>query len=135
MRHKIELEYELNCSPKAVFSRISTPEGLNEWFADKVVAEKNLFTFTWDNTESKAKLSAIKENRLVRFEWVGMKNINTNYFEFQISVHELTNDLALIITDFAEPDEQKDTIFLWDTQITKLKRILGIYLYSSKIDK
>ena len=124
MRYKIELEYELKCSPKAVFSRLSTPQGLNEWFADKVVAEKNIFTFSWDNTESKAKLSAIKENRLVRFDWLGMEN--SNYFEFQILVHELTNDLALIVTDFSELDEQKDTIFLWDAQIAKLKRILGV---------
>jgi uncharacterized protein YndB with AHSA1/START domain len=126
MRRKIELEYVLKCSPKAVFSRISTPEGLNEWFADKVAAEKNVFTFTWDKTESNAKLSIIKENRLVRFEWLEMGDSNANYFEFQILVHELTNDLALIITDFSELDEQKDTIFLWDAQIAKLKRILGV---------
>ena len=126
MRQKIELEYELNCSPKAVFSRISTPEGLNEWFADKVAATRDCFTFTWDKTESKARLSAIKENRLVRFEWLEMENTNTNYFEFQILVHELTNDLALIITDFADPEEQEDAMFLWDTQIAKLKRILGV---------
>ena len=126
MRHKIELEYVLSCSPKAIFSRLSTPEGLNEWFADKVEAEKNLFTFTWDETEIKANLSVIKENRLVRFEWLGMENTDTNYFEFQISVHELTNDLALIITDFADSEEREDTISLWDTQITELKRILGV---------
>ena len=126
MRHKIELEYVLNCSLKAIFSRLSTPEGLNEWFADKVDGKKDIFTFTWDKTESKAKLSAIKENRLVRFEWLEMEDINTNYFEFQISVHELTGDLALIITDFADSDEREDTIFLWDTQITDLKRLLGL---------
>jgi uncharacterized protein YndB with AHSA1/START domain len=126
MRQRIELEYMLNCSPKAVFARLSTPEGLSEWFADKVEKAKNIFTFTWDKAESKAKLSAIKENNFVRFEWLGMDDKNTNYFEFQISVHELTNDLALIITDFVDSEEQEDAIFLWDTQITKLKRILGV---------
>ena len=126
MRQKVELEYTLNCSPKAVFSRLSTPEGLNEWFADKVKAEKDIFTFTWDKTESKARLSIIKENRLVRYEWLEMENMDTNYFEFQMSVHELTNDLALIVTDFADSEERKDTISLWDTQITELKRILGL---------
>ena len=126
MRHKIELEYVLNCSPKAVFLRLSTPEGLNEWFADKVEAKKDIFTFTWDKTESKARLSVIKENRLVRFEWLGMENINTNYFEFHISVHELTSDLALVIIDFADNEEQEDSRFLWDTQIAKLKRTLGL---------
>jgi len=126
MRHKIELEYVLNCSPKAIFSRLSTPEGLNEWFADKVESKKDIFTFTWDKIESKAKLSAIKENRLVRFEWLGVEKTDTNYFEFQISVHELTNDLALIITDFTDTEEREDAIFLWDTQIAELKRVVGL---------
>ena len=126
MRQKIELEYVLNGSPKAIFSRLSTPEGLNEWFADKVKAEKDIFTFTWDKTESKARLSVIKENRIVRFEWLGIENTDTNYFEFQLSVHELTSDLALIITDFIDNEEREDAIFLWDTQITELKRVLGL---------
>ena len=73
MRQKLELEYTLYCSPKVLFSRLSTPEGLEEWFADNVFADKDLFTFTWDKTESKARLAALKENRLVRFEWVDMQ--------------------------------------------------------------
>jgi uncharacterized protein YndB with AHSA1/START domain len=126
MRQKLELEYTLYCSPKVLFSRLSTPEGLEEWFADNVIADKDLFTFTWDKTESKARLAALKENRLVRFEWVDMDNTESNYFEFKINVHELTSDLALIITDFADPEEKDDAIFLWDTQIGELKRILGL---------
>lgn len=126
MHHKIELEYVLNCSPKAVFPRLSTPEGLNEWFADKVYVEKDTFTFTWDKIESKARLTAIKENRLVRFEWLEDDDVNTDYFEFQLLVHELTNDLSLIIIDFTTSEEKEDAIFLWDTQIMELKRILGL---------
>jgi uncharacterized protein YndB with AHSA1/START domain len=126
MRQKLELEYTLNCSPKVLFSRLSTPEGLEEWFADKVTVEKDLFTFTWDKTESKARLSAVKENRLVRFEWIDIGDEDTNYFEFTITIQELTSDLALIITDFADPEEKDDSVFLWDTQIGDLKRVLGI---------
>ncbi|MBK9392322.1 MAG: SRPBCC domain-containing protein [Bacteroidetes bacterium] len=126
MRLKLELEYTLNCSQKVLFSWLCTPEGLEEWFADKVTVEKDLFTFTWDKTESKARLSALKENKFVRFEWVGKENEESNYFEFRIEVQELTSDLALIITDFADPEEKDDGIFLWDTQIGDLKRMLGI---------
>jgi uncharacterized protein YndB with AHSA1/START domain len=126
MRHRLELEYTLYCSPKVLFNRLSTPEGLEEWFADKVTVEGDLFTFTWDKTESKARLSALKENRLVRFEWVDKPNEESNYFEFRINVQELTSDLALIITDFADPEEKDDAVFLWDTQIGDLKRILGL---------
>jgi uncharacterized protein YndB with AHSA1/START domain len=126
MRSKFELEYTLYCSPKVLFSRLSTPEGLGEWFAEKVDADRDLFSFFWNNSESKARLSALKENKLVRFEWIGIKNEESNFFEFRIHVDELTGDLALIITDFAEDDEKEDSINLWDSQIQDLKRLLGI---------
>ena len=126
MRSKFELEYNLNCSPKVLFSRLSTPEGLGEWFADQVNVDGDLFSFFWNNSESKARLSAHKENKLVRFEWLGMENEDSNYFEFRINLEELTNELALIITDFAEAEEKDDSIYLWDSQINDLKRVLGI---------
>jgi START-like superfamily domain len=126
MRSKFELEYNLNCSPKVLFSRLSTPEGLGEWFADQVNVDADLFTFFWNNSQSKAKLSALKENKMVRFEWLGMDNEESNYFEFRINLEELTNELALIITDFAEVEEKEDSIYLWDSQINDLKRALGI---------
>jgi hypothetical protein len=126
MRIKFELEYNLNCSPKVLFSRLSTPDGLGEWFAEKVDADGDLFTFFWHNSPSKARLSAIKENKLVRFEWAGMANEESNYFEFRINVEELTGELALIICDFAEENDKEDSISLWDSQITDLKRLLGI---------
>ena len=126
MRSKFELEYNLNCSPKVLFSRLSTPEGLGEWFAEQVNVDGDLFTFFWNNSESKAKLSALKENKMVRFEWIGMENDESNFFEFRINLEELTNELALIITDFAESEEKEDSIYLWDSQINDLKRALGI---------
>ena len=126
MRLKFELEYTLNCSPKVLFSRLSTPEGLGEWFAEKVNVDGDLFSFFWNYSESKARLSALKDNKLVRFEWIGMENEDSNYFEFRINIEELTGDLALIITDFSEEDEKEDAISLWDSQITDLKRLLGI---------
>jgi uncharacterized protein YndB with AHSA1/START domain len=126
MRLKFELEYTLNCSPKVLFSRLSTPEGLGEWFADNVNVEGDLFTFYWNGSESKARLSALKENKLVRFEWINLENEEENYFEFRINIDELTSDLALIITDFADAGEKEDSISLWDSQINDLKRILGI---------
>jgi hypothetical protein len=126
MRSKFELEYNLNCSPKVLFSRLSTPEGLGEWFADQVNVDGDLFTFFWNSSESKARLSAMKENKMVRFEWLGMTNGESNFFEFRINMEELTNDLALIIIDFAELEEKEDSIYLWDSQINDLKRALGI---------
>jgi START-like superfamily domain len=126
MRSKFELEYNLNCSAKVLFSRLSTPEGLGEWFADQVNVDGDIFIFYWNSSESKARLSALKENKMVRFEWLGMENEESNYFEFRINFEDLTNELALIITDFAETEEKEDSIYLWDSQINDLKRALGI---------
>jgi hypothetical protein len=109
-----------------LFSRLSTPEGLGEWFAEQVNVNGDQFSFYWNGSESKARLTALKDNKLVRFEWEEMENEEDNYFEFRINMDELTGDLALIITDFAEPDEKEDSIYLWDSQINDLKRVLGI---------
>ena len=126
MRSKYELEYTLNCSPKVLFSRLSTPEGLCEWFADNVNVDGDVFTFFWNKAESRARLVALKENKLVRFGWLDSEEPSTDYFEFRINIEELSGSLALIITDFAEPEEKDDAIFLWDSQITDLKRTLGM---------
>jgi uncharacterized protein YndB with AHSA1/START domain len=126
MRLKYELEYTLNCSPKVLFSRLSTPEGLCEWFADDVNVEGDIFTFIWNKSELKSRLSAFKENKFVRFEWLDADDEESNYFEFKINIEELSGSLALIITDFAEPEEKEDAISLWNSQIEDLKRALGI---------
>ncbi len=126
MKMKFELEYTFNCSPKVLFARLSTPEGLCEWFADNVTVDRDVFTFYWDKSESKARLSALKENKLVRFELLDRDDEDSKYIEFRINVEELTGEVALIITDFAEPEEKEDSIYLWDTQVSDLKRILGI---------
>ena len=126
MKVQFELEYTFKCSPKVLFPRVSTPDGLAEWFADDVSADGDTFSFTWDNSEAKAVLTNIKENRLARFEWVGKEaDKPRNYFEFKINVEELTGDVALIITDFADPDDKDDAIYLWDTEIHRLKSALG----------
>ena len=63
---------------------------------------------------------------MVIFEWIVMENEESNFFEFRINLEELTNELALIITYFAEAEEKEDSIYLWDSQINDLKRALGI---------
>ena len=125
MKEKIELEYTLNTSPKVLFSRLSTPSGLSEWFADNVNLQGNIFTFVWDGSEQQAELVSMKENKCIRFKWIDEENSN-NYFEFRINQDELTGGLALLITDFIEKDDKDETAELWDSQINALKRVLGL---------
>ena len=123
-KDKFQLEYPIKCSARVLFNRLSTPGGLSEWFADDVnVSGEGIFTFIWDKFEQQASLVNIKEGSFVRFRW--LDDDEKIYFEFRIAQDELTGDVSLIITDFAESDEKEDSIELWDTQIANLKKVLG----------
>lgn len=43
----------------------------------------------------------------------------------KIQIDELTKDVSLIITDFAEENEMEDAVQLWNAQISKLLQVLG----------
>jgi len=125
VKEKFELEYTLKTSPKILFNIISTPAGLSEWFADDVNLKGNVFTFFWDGSEQSAERVLFKENKMIRFSWLDEDDPETSWFEFRIDIHELTGDVALVITDFAEEGEKDDGIDLWDSQISELKHMLG----------
>jgi uncharacterized protein YndB with AHSA1/START domain len=119
---KIQLEYVLNCSPKVLFNYLSTASGLSEWFADDVKVKGKKYTFVWEGSEQTAEMTLHKENKLVRFSWLDEED---SYFEFRITQDELTGDVSLLIIDFAEKNEMKETEGLWDTQVADLKHMLG----------
>jgi uncharacterized protein YndB with AHSA1/START domain len=126
MRSRFEIEYTLNTPVRVLYERLSTPEGLSEWFADNVTVEDDIFTFYWDKTEARAKLAYARENKAVKFNWLDFPEPESNFFEFRIIIHELTGDIALLITDHAEEDEVEDARDLWDTQISYLRKVLGL---------
>ncbi|NOY36794.1 MAG: SRPBCC domain-containing protein [Chlorobi bacterium] len=125
MKTKYELEYTVNTSPNVLFNRLSTAGGLAEWFAEDVHIKDNVFTFVWEGNEQEAKILQKKDQSYIRMHWLDDENPDT-YFEFRLNRDELTGDLALLITDFAEEDEKDDAIDLWNTQISELKRNLGL---------
>ena len=47
------------------------------------------------------------------------------YFEFKIVVDEITKDVSLIVSDFAEEDELDEAKMLWENSIGSLKQVLG----------
>ena len=123
MKQKIVLEYPINSSPKVLYARLSTPGGLSEWFADDVNLKGNIFSFIWEGTEQQAEVVQKKENKYIRFKWLDEPE---TFFEFRISIDELTKDVALVITDFVDEDEVDDTTELWNTQIAELKHTIGL---------
>ena len=120
-----QLEYPLQSSIKILYERLSTISGLSEWFADDVnVSRDGIYTFTWEGSSQDAKLISKKKGEHIRFRWLD-SNID-EYFEFRIQIDELTSDVSLIITDFAEDEiDKEDATNLWNAQIESLKNIIG----------
>lgn len=120
---KYQLEFEFRSSPKILFTSLSDSSGLAGWFADEVKTKDNVYTFIWEGGESPAKLVAIRDLQLVRFQW--LDDIDDTYFQFEIKEDDITADIALVITDFANPGDKDTAIRLWESQVQKLRMLLG----------
>ena len=121
---KFEIEFPIHASPQLLYQYISTPSGLSEWFADNVNSRGEFFTFIWDDAEEKAKLVSRKTGERIKFKWVNEEE-EPYFFEIKIQVDEITKDVSLIVTDFAEEDEMEEAKMLWENQISDLKMVLG----------
>ena len=120
---KFEIEFVIQSSPQMLYQYLATPSGLSEWFADNVNSRGEKFTFIWDGAEEEAKLLKRKTDEFVRFAWEEAED--DSYFEMKIIVDEITKDVSLFITDFAEDDEVEESKMLWTNQVSDLKQVLG----------
>ena len=120
------LEFPIKSSIKVLYKRLSTPSGLSEWFANDVNIKNGIYTFYWDGSEQSAKLVTKKENKFVKYKWVDSDEAD-DYFEFKIVVDDMTSDVSLLITDFADDEEDfEEAKLLWETQVDNLRGALGL---------
>ena len=123
-KQKYEMEFPIQASPSLLYQYISTPSGMSEWYADNVNSRGEYFTFIWEGSEERAKLLGKKNGERIKFRWED--DIDTNYyFELRIQVDEITKDVSLMVTDFADEDELEEGKMLWENMISSLKHILG----------
>lgn len=125
-KEKIHLEYPLSATSKNIlWAAISTPTGLEDWFADRVLTNDKIVDFQWGKTEQReAEITAIRAYSFIRFRWRDDES-ERDYFELKMNYNELTTDYVLEITDFADSDEVTDMKELWDSQVAKLRRTCG----------
>ena len=129
LKEKFHIEFVMGSATQASLWRmISQIDGLSEWFADEVSMSDDeiLYTFFWGKSDNQAEIINVKPQQSIRFRWLDEDDENV-YFEFQLHKLELSSEIALQITDFAEPNEKGDAIALWETQIDKMKRQLGVF--------
>jgi uncharacterized protein YndB with AHSA1/START domain len=125
-KNKFKLEYQLNnASPHILWNSIGTAYGLSEWFADAVTEDNGHYIFRWNDHEQQATLLHARPNAYIRLQWEEDKGTEA-FFELKIVTSELSRDLILQITDFADPAETEDMTLLWNQQVDELKRVTGM---------
>ncbi len=123
---KFEQEFVIQSSPSLLYQYISTPSGLQEWFADNVNSRGELFTFIWNDTEEQAKMLSKKNGDRIKFRWLSDEEEGDDYFfEMRIQVDEITKDVSLLVTDYSDDDEVDESKMLWENMVGNLKQVLG----------
>tara|TARA_B110000977_G_scaffold133404_1_gene169920 strand:+ start:174 stop:557 length:384 start_codon:yes stop_codon:yes gene_type:complete len=123
-KNKFQMEFPIRSSLRILYNQISSPDGLSEWFADNVNLRGKIYTFFWDGDEQEAELLNKKNNQGIKFRW--LDEPDDTYFELKIEVDDITQDISLMVTDFAEDEEDKEEVkLLWEKQIEKLRQSIG----------
>ena len=130
----LKKEYPLSAkSPKIVWDMISNAAGLQKWLADVVVENGDEMTFTWGHpwTERDTKVSKVLESEKfshIKLKWDYQEDDPDAYWEMRIEQSELTGNLNLLITDYADHEDIEDLKGLWDANMERLHRVSGFLL-------
>ena len=123
-KNQFQMEFPIRSSLRILYNQISSPDGLSEWFADNVNLRGKMYTFFWDGDEQEAELLTKKNNQNIKFRW--LDEPADTYFELRSEVDEITQDISLMVTDFAEDEEDEEEVkLLWEKQIEKLRQSIG----------
>ncbi|MBI4930494.1 MAG: hypothetical protein HY841_07010 [Bacteroidetes bacterium] len=123
-KYKLILEYIIHASMPLLYDFITSPSGMSEWFSDDVNINGSVYSFLWEGSKQDARVLSLKENKFIRFQWTD--RAPNSYFEFRIEKNELTEELSLIITDFAETEDEKNSLeILWQGQVQRLMKVIG----------
>jgi uncharacterized protein YndB with AHSA1/START domain len=117
------IEFPVRCSPSILYEFLSTPAGLQEWFADKVDERDTVFSFSWNGSIERAAVLQAEANKFIRFQWTNSPK--EEYFEFSIEKSEVSSQTILVVKDFAEKKEIPDQQRLWEFQVNDLFHRLG----------
>lgn len=120
---KTQIEYPVKCKPALLFTYLTDPVFLSQWFADKVEKHGETWTFNWNGELVEGEMVDRKINASVTFEldFHGPEE----FIQMQILVDAITEEIELLITDFCEEGEEEDLKLLWNMSIERLHRAVG----------
>ena len=131
-KQRIDIEYPLATkSPAIIWEQISSAHGLERWFADHVSEEDGVFTFTWGEpwTEQDVRQARVIDAQKfdhIRLKWEYEDEDDDTYWEMHIAKSDLTHNLNLMITDFADDDDADGLKILWESSLDRLHRASGL---------
>ena len=121
---KYKMEFDMKSTPVAIlWDYISTENGLKQWFADNVKIKDKEYSFIWKGYSQEAKMVGLRRGLALKLQWLDAPT--RTYFEMRILTSEMTDNIVLQITDFAEQDEMEESKELWRSQIDTLRRVIG----------
>ena len=130
-KQAIHIEHDLHSrSANVIWNLLSSAEGLAIWIADEVQREGNKLVLTWGEVWNhhevrKATVNSYMRNDYIRYVWKDDTDKKA-YWELKIVRSEITGDYILIITDFAEEDDQETLYDLWETNLDRLHHATGL---------
>jgi len=128
-RSKLMYEFEINAPASLLYSYLTVPKSMKQWFADDVIEDKDgTINFKWDKEDHIAKMALHKVNQYVRYDFLYPKELDKSeapFIEFKIEVNELTQTSFVKITDYYMEESEQDAAELWKNLITDLKDVIG----------
>lgn len=128
-KFKYENEFEIHSSKNILFPYISTPSGLESWFAEKVtVNEDHVFNIRWDDEDHFALKAGGSLGKSMKFEFLDddksqVKDPNT--LEFVLEKNDFTGMMYVKVIDYSENHDYEDLTDLWGSLIHDLKETVG----------
>ena len=127
-KKKIIFERELHArSEKTIWPLISTPEGLAKWIADEVTRDGESLQFTWgvDWRHHEERTAVVtQEVPPIHFGW--MWEDEDFSVEMEIKRSDITGDYILIVTDYAEKDDEDWLRAVWESNFERLHSTTGL---------
>ena len=128
-KYKYIREFEIRASVKILFPYLSTAAGLAEWLAEDVSLDADKrFNFVWDGESHIAKMTSMKSNGHVKFEFLPVSEADKkspSYLEFKLDHNEITDASYLKVIDYSEIDDKEELDVLWEQLIDSLKEKVG----------
>ena len=122
-------EFPVNASPKILFPYLATASGLSQWFCDDVVyLDNNQLNFIWDKEDHYAEISSQRLNKSIRFVFLDDSRQaapDASFMEFALDSSEVTDEVFLRVTDYAETSEADEHLEMWEGLVSTLREQVG----------